>query len=346
MPASDTPRHLAVLAGLRMDCLSGAAYAGRLPSEPELARRHGVSRATIRRAIAALIAEGVLEARHGAGTFIRPGSDRARTIGLLVSETVAKNPDDPYAQQLVNHLVLTLAANGWSLRLARSAEEMRQGLAVERGAVVSACVAAFYGDADLAPLRGMPVPLVLLDSELHPGLPCVLADNAAGVRQAVARLVALGHSDIAHIAGGSWALSGCERRDAFIAAMADAGLPLHEDRIRPGSFDIASGHAGMAALAAAGRLPTAVLCGNDLMAVGAMRWLAEHGHAIGRDVSVVGCDDIAIAGLMSPALATIALDFAAHAQAVLDAVVDVHRPEVRRTRMRLVERASLGPAPR
>lgn len=345
MARTDPPRHLAVLASLRVDCLGGAAYAGRLPSEPELARRYDVSRATIRRAIAALVAEGVLEARHGAGTFIRPGADRARTVGLLISETVAKNPDDPYAQQLVNHLVLTLAARGWSLRLARSAEEMRVGLASEGGAVVSACVAAFYGGEQLAPLQGMPVPLVLLDSELHPGLPCVLADNRGGMRDAVARLLRLGHRDIAHLAGGSWALSGRERRAAFVDALAAAGLAPRDGRVREGAFDIASGHAGMAALARDGALPTAVVCGNDLMAVGALRWLAEHGLAAGRAVSVVGCDDIAIAGLLRPGLATIALDFAAHAQAVLDAVVDVHRPAVRRTPMRLLERGSLGPPP-
>lgn len=344
MARPETPRHHAVLAALRVDCLGGSAFAdGRLPSEPELARRHGVSRATIRRAIAALVAEGVLEARHGAGTFIRPGADRARTIGLLIAASVAKNPDDPYAQQLVNHLVLTLAARGWSLRLAGSADEMRQGLARESGAVVSACVAAFFGEAELQPLRGMPVPLVLLDSELVPGLPGVLADNAGGMRAAVARAVELGHRDLGHLAGGAWAAAGRERRQAFCDGLAAAGLPLRPGRIRDGAFDIASGHAGMAALAADGAPPTAVLCANDLMALGAMRWLVEHGLTPGREVSIIGCDDIAVAGLLRPALASIALDFAAHAQAVLEAVIDVHRPTLRRTPMRLVERASLGP---
>lgn len=333
-----------MLASLRMDCLGGATYAGRLPSEPALAHRYGVSRTTIRRAIATLIVEGVLEARHGAGTFIRPGADRTRTIGLLVSETVAKNPDDPYAQQLVNHLILTLAAHGWSLRLARNAEEMRAALANDSRAVVSACVAAFYGETQLAPLRGMPVPLVLLDSEMVAGLPCVLADNRGGVHAAIARMAALGHRDIAHIAGGSWALSGRERRSAFVEAMGRAGLPVREGRIRDGSFDIASGYAGMAALAAS-TPPTAVLCGNDLMAIGAARWLEDHGLRIGRDVSLVGCDDIGIATMLRPPLATLALDFAAHAQSVLDAVIDVHRPAERRTPLYLRERASLGPAP-
>jgi LacI family transcriptional regulator len=347
MPNQDPPLYFHVLASLRVDCLGGVAYGHRLPSEPDLAKRYAVSRTTIRRAIAALIEEGVLEVRHGAGTFIRPGAGRSRTIGLIVAEGVAQHPDDPYAQQLINNLMMTMARHGWTLRLARSAEDMRTSLASAHGAIVSACVAAFFGatDDELHPLASMPVPLVLLDSELHPDFACIMADNAPGMRQAVERAIQLGHRDIVHLAGPDWALTARERIAGFRDAMADSGLAVRDGDIRPGAYNVDSGYAVMAGWWAAGRRPTAVLCGNDLMALGAMHWLSDHGLRPGIDVSIVGCDNISFAGLARPALATLALDFAAHAQAVLDAVLDVHRPCVRRTPMRLIERASLGPAP-
>lgn len=346
MTAADPPLHFHVLASLRVDCLGGIAYGHRLPSEPDLAKRYGVSRTTIRKAIAALTEEGVLEARHGAGTFIRPGAGRSRTIGLIIADGVAQHPDDPYAQQLVNTLMLTLARHGWTLRLASNAEDMRQSLACEHGAIVSACVAAFFGTTDdlLHPLSTMPVPLVLLDSELHPDFSCIVADNIPGMHAAIDRLYGLGHRDIVHLAGPAWALSGRERSEGFIAAMQSHGLPMRDGDIRCGSFDVASGYAIMAGWWMEGRRPTAVVCGNDQMALGAMHWLADQGIRPGHDVSIIGCDNIAFAALARPGLATIALDFAAHAQSVLDAVIDVHRPCIRRTPMRLIERDSLQPA--
>lgn len=338
------PRYQAVLATLRVDCLSGA-YVHRLPSEPDLAKAYGVSRTTIRKAIATLVDEGILEPRHGSGTFIRPGSDRRRTIGLLLADSVVANPGDPYAQQLVHHLVLALAEAGWSLRLGRSIAEMGEVLAAEHETVASACVAAFFAADHVNDLDDLPLPVVLLDSEPVPGRHGIASDNRMGMEAAVAAAVGLGHRRIGHVHGLDYTLSARERLDTFRTAMADAGLPVEAGAIKRGFFDPGSGYAAMAAWAAAGDLPTAVICANDLMAIGAMHWLADQGLKPGREVSIVGFDDLACAALMRPALATIALDFRAHTRAVLAAVMDIHHPTVRRTPMHLVPRASLGPPP-
>lgn len=338
------PRYQAVLATLRVDCLSGA-YVHRLPSEPDLAKTYGVSRTTIRKAIATLVDEGILEPRHGSGTFIRPGSDRRRTIGLLLAESVIASPGDPYAQQLVHHLVLALAEAGWSLRLGRSIAEMGEVLAAEHETIASACVAAFFAAGHVNDLDDLPLPVVLLDSDPAPGRHCIASDNRMGMEGAVAAVVGLGHRRIGHIHGLDYTLSARERLENFRTAMAAAGLPLEANAIKPGYFDPESGYAAMASWSADGDLPTAVICANDLMAIGAMHWLADHGLQAGREVSIIGFDDLACAALMRPPLATMALDFRAHTRAVLEAVMDVHHPTVRRTPMRLVARTSLGPPP-
>lgn len=345
MPGQDPPIYYHVLASLRIDCIGGTVYGHRLPSEPALSKRYGVSRTTVRRAIATLIAEGVLESRHGSGTFIRPGSGRTRTIGLIFADSIMKSPRDPYAQQLINNLIRTFAQHGWTLRPAQSAEDMHEHLASERGSIVSACVAALFSTTfeNVGLLTKMPVPLVLLDSELHPDVPCIVADNEPGMHLAVERAVELGHRRIVHLAGPDYALSGRERLVGFQHAMHRAGLELRDGDIRHGVFDIPSGYAAMGAWWTASCRPTAVVCANDLMALGAMNWLDDHGIRPGTDISVIGCDDLLFSELTRPGLATVALDFEAHAQAVLDAIIDVHRPGVRRTRMSLIERGSLQP---
>lgn len=337
------PRYLRVLAALRADA-TGGAFTHQLPAEPDLAVRYGVSRTTLRRAISSLIDEGVLEARHGAGTFIRPESGRTRTIGLVVAQGMDATPDDPYFQQLVNSLLRAFARHGWTLRLAQNTEDMCLRLAAGRGSSVAACVAAFYGrgNEESSRLASLPVPLVLVDSEPLPQAPCILADNAEGMQQAVARVVELGHRDIVHLGGPDWSPAGRERAAGFRTGMAAAGLALHEGDIRQGHFGRENGYAGMAAFWASPHRPTAVMCGNDLTALGAMQWLVEHGMRPGVEVSVVGCDNLLAAAMARPDLATLGLDFPGHADAVLRAVLDL-APGVRRTPLRLIERASLGP---
>lgn len=341
------PRHLQALAALRADIERGDPQQ-RLSTEPELARHYRVSRTTLRRAIATLVDEGLLEVRHGAGTFIRGDAGcAARTVALLIAPGMAAHPDDPYYQQFVHHLLLAFTRHGWTLRLAPGCEAMYQRLTAGRSDAVVACVAAFFGRGAegiglLEPIR---VPLVLVEGEPLPNAPCIMHDNAGGMRAAVARLAELGHREIVHLAGPDWAPTGRERRQGFIDAMANSGLPLRPDFCQEGGYEIAGGFRSMAAWWAAPVHPTAVVCANDLMAIGVLRWLGAHGLRAGRDLSVIGCDDLIASRLAWPALATIALDFAAHAEAVVQAVIHLDRPGVFRTPLTLIERESLGPAP-
>lgn len=338
------PRYLRVLAALRADAVGGA-FGHQLPAEPELAGRYGVSRTTLRRAIAVLIDEGVLEARQGAGTFVRSAPGRTRTVGLLVSPGMLAIGDDAYFQQLLDHLLRVFARHGWTLRLAASTEDMSLRLAAGRGANVAACVAAFFGRGDqgVGLLASLPVPLVLVDSEPLADAPAILADNAEGMRQAVGRLVGLGHRRIVHLCGPDWSPSGRERETGWRAGMAAGGLVPGDGDVVPGHFDPTCAYHAMTAWWHRHEPPTAVVCANDLMALGALHWLVDHGLRPGRDVSVIGCDNLLAASLARPDLATLALDFPAHAEAVYQAVLDLDRPGIRRTPLRLIERASLGP---
>ena len=137
--------------------------------------------------------------------------------------------------------------------------------------------------------------------------PWVDVDGAAGMRKAVAHLVARGHERIAFIAWPEGSLSGDERLRGYREGMDAAGLPLDPQWIVRGEMSYEVGYRAAQTLMAlpASRRPTAIIAVTDLMAVGAMNALADMGLHVGRDVAVVGFDDIPMAAYLRPPLTSL-----------------------------------------
>jgi len=144
--------------------------------------------------------------------------------------------------------------------------------------------------------------LVLLNRRVR-GASNVLLDSAGGMRQAVEHLVALGHQRISFISGpaGSW--SNRERRRGLRAGARGRSLDVIEFGPFAPSFE-AGQHAADLAVAAD---VTAVIAYNDLMALGVLSRLADRGISVPDEISVVGFDNISMAGMSTPALTTVAL---------------------------------------
>jgi DNA-binding LacI/PurR family transcriptional regulator len=144
--------------------------------------------------------------------------------------------------------------------------------------------------------------LVLLNRRVR-GASDVLLDSAGGMRQAVEHLVALGHRRISFISGpaGSW--SNRERRRGLRAGARGRSLDVIEFGPFAPSFE-AGQHAADLAVAAD---VTAVIAYNDLMALGVLSRLADRGVSVPDEISVVGFDNISMAGMSTPALTTVAL---------------------------------------
>jgi LacI family transcriptional regulator len=134
--------------------------------------------------------------------------------------------------------------------------------------------------------------------------PVVAGSNASGMTSAVAHVVDLGHRHILHLAGPANFSTSKERADAFALATARRGL--HPETVEAGALTIEAGQAAMDAVLARGvDRPTAVLAGNDMVALGVMRSLREHGLRCPDDVSVVGFNDMPFAEDFSPPLTTV-----------------------------------------
>ena len=143
-------------------------------------------------------------------------------------------------------------------------------------------------------------------------------DDLAGAALAVAHLTSLGHERIAHIDGGRGA-GAAERRRGYERAMERHGLGS-QARVVPGSYTEDGGRQGVTALFTTGTPPTAIFAANDLAAIGTLSALAERGIGVPEDVSVVGYDNTALAGVRHINLTT----------------VDQPRPEMGRTAVALL----------
>ncbi|MBU3215172.1 LacI family transcriptional regulator [Clostridium estertheticum] len=142
------------------------------------------------------------------------------------------------------------------------------------------------------------------DEEVYKKCIIVNADNYYGAYKATNYLIGLGHSSIAHIVGISENLSGIERFNAYKNALTDAGISVKSNLIVKGDFTINGGYNATKKLLQK-EIPTAIFCGNDMMAIGAMQAIEEANLNVPEDISIVGFDDIEVARYINPALTTV-----------------------------------------
>jgi LacI family transcriptional regulator len=155
--------------------------------------------------------------------------------------------------------------------------------------------------------RGLPV--LVFDRRIPTGdLDSVVVNSHLGTRRAVDYLCTLGHQRIGYLRGLESTASAGERFAAFVEAMAAHDLAPQPSWIFKGRYDIASGRECGEALRGlpARERPTAMLAGNDLMAIGLMQDLQEHGWKLPEHLSVIGFDGIRWADWVYPRLTTIA----------------------------------------
>jgi LacI family transcriptional regulator len=157
------------------------------------------------------------------------------------------------------------------------------------------------------------VPTVMLNCfAAHDPVPAILPDEVRGGREATEALLELGHRDIAYLTGtaSQWATKA--RLRGYREALSDAGIRPRNDDVLAGNYHADSGYDLVRQLVKRKRLPTAIMCGNDRMAVGAMLGLLEAGIRVPHDVSVIGYDDqFQLAAEVRPALSTVRLPYPA-----------------------------------
>jgi LacI family transcriptional regulator len=133
----------------------------------------------------------------------------------------------------------------------------------------------------------------------------VTADNEAGAYNATRHLLQMQHSQIATITGPLHLTNARERLDGFKRAMKEAGLKVAPEYIQETTFDK---HGGLSKTMIMLRLiprPTAILAGNDMIALGCLLALRQAGLRCPQDVSIMGFDDLDLAETTNPALSSV-----------------------------------------
>lgn len=176
---------------------------------------------------------------------------------------------------------------------------------------VDALIFAAIGTREFAlPAAARKVPTVMVNAFTPEGdLPAILPDEHAGGRAAIEHVLALGHERTAFLAGrqGSWATR--ERLAGFNDGIEAAGMDPADHPVYTGNYRLDTGYELTHVALSRTPRPTALLCGNDQMALGAYLALARLGLRVPEDVSVVGYDDEPIASDLRPALTSVRIPF-------------------------------------
>ena len=181
--------------------------------------------------------------------------------------------------------------------------------------------------AMLAQLKTRGIPLVVVDPAGEPihDTPSVGATNWSGGVAATRHLLDLGHRRIGFITGPREIPCSRARLDGFRAAMDAAGAPIDPELVRFGDFHVDSGVRWAREMLSRPEPPTAIFAANDLMALGVYQAAREARLHVPDDISVVGFDDLPLAGWVSPPLTTVRQPLAAMAASATRLVIELAR---------------------
>ncbi|MDE3189057.1 MAG: LacI family DNA-binding transcriptional regulator [Acidobacteriota bacterium] len=298
----------------------------------DVALRAGVSIATVSRTVNRIptvnpeLAERVWKAIEEVGYLPNTQaralvSGRSHMLGLIVSEIT-----NPFFPELIQEFESLAVAQGYEVLIgstnydpARTESLMRRLL--QRN-VDGVAVMTFGIEEDLVQkLVEREFPLVFVDAGPDlPNIHVLKVDYAEGIRQGVQHLAALGHRSIAFISGPLSQRSPKARREAFLKSMAELGLRVPPEHLVEGNHTMEGGIVAMEKLIALDTLPTAVMCSNDMTAIGALHALFRTTLKVPEDISVVGFDDIHLAQFMLPPLTTVQMSCKALAAAAVEAL--------------------------
>ncbi len=150
------------------------------------------------------------------------------------------------------------------------------------------------------------IPLVVINRDIPEDyIVNILSNDEKGAYDAIEYLIKNGHSDIAIIEGKKNFKSTIYRKEGYIRALLDNNIQLKNEYMVQGQYDIESGYSCMKNLLALDKVPTAVFCSNDDMAVGAMKAVIEKGLKVPEDISIIGFDDSVVCDYVTPSLTTV-----------------------------------------
>jgi len=248
-------------------------------------------------------------------------SGRSRLFGIIV-----ENITNPFFPELIQSFEQIAVAHGYEILVSSSNSDPALLTTCVRRMLerkVEGVAVMTFGEEEsvLDQLTHRNVPIVLAEFKLDdPKANTILLDYSTGMRAAVNHLAELRHKRIAFLAGPHSLHSAITRENDFRAAMQQAGLPLEKKYLIECDHTLKGGMAGFERLRALDVRPTAIVCSNDLTAIGVLRAAYAARLRVPEDLSVIGLDDIDFTEFTLPPLTTIRLSRADLARAAFEAL--------------------------
>lgn len=310
--------------------------------------RPGVSDETRARILA--VAKEIGWVPSTAARALRGGG--AATVGLVITREPRMLGIEPFFMAFIAGIESVISERGFALMLqvtpdhATETSTYREWWSARRvdGIFLTDLT---VNDARLGLLEEIGLPAVVVgDPGFADGANAVGSDDAGAAAAAVTRLAELGHRRIAHLSGPEAFVHTRVRIDAMRDAAERVGVEviqgIHTD------YSLGEGRSATELLLDREHPPTAIVCDNDLTAVGAVRAARERGLVVPRDLSVVAWDDSPLCELSEPALSALSRDvhgYGAQAALALLATIKGDKPDAFPLSVAtLVERDSIAPA--
>ncbi len=292
---------------------------GRITME-EIARLAGVSKATVSRVVNGK--EGVGSARRlqiqnllkelqydtDSNLPVMASRMRLKTIGLIIPDIT-----NPFFGEIARVIGASLNEKGYSLFLGDSlfsadmeAKWIRDFVSKKVDGIIVAPVSD-KASKDFGLMEKFHIPCVFLDNYIEeiPNCGIVTTDNELAVFMACEHFFNSGVRKIAFVAGKSKSRVSADRLKGYRTALTQLKLPYEKELIREGDYTVGSGYRAVLDLESAGMKYSAIVCANDLMALGAMNALKELSYKIPDDVQIIGYDNMFFSQYLTPALSTI-----------------------------------------
>lgn len=330
------------------------------PTMTDVARRAGVSAATVSRYLAGqrvrqaqAVAKAISDLNFSPSAAARSlKSGQTKTLALVVPDV-----SNPFFAAVARGVEELAAVAGFTIELHNSGESGDREAEILRKIVgrVDGLILAPVAEDDEIPRQVVKagVPIVFIDREIRStkSFSSVLIDNVSGAKQATQHLIEHGHKRIAVIHGPVTSTPGRQRLEGFQQTMKDEQLTVPREFVRDGGFTQNGGLTAMNALLELDEPPTAVLVCNNLMTIGALLAMKKKAIRIPKDISVIGFDEMEISLLLDPPLTVVSRPMEQQgklaAEMLINGLVGVTTSTSKRVVMpvELIERGSCAPPP-
>lgn len=303
-----TPKYIHVQNWIK-DAIRRAAIVDKLPGERVLAKELGISYMTVRKAIDNLVDQGVLYRIQTKGTYVaNPNSaprKETKNIGYFLDSTIKDGLTSPYYSLIFNALEKEAARRGYSVIFFT---EISESNSIDHMSKIDGVIVSCFPRIEhvIQEIKRL-VPVVVIDNASYDkSISSIIIDNFNAVVESINYLCSLGHKRIGFLTGLDDSDVGKNRLAGYRHALKMHGIDEIPELVFRGDYSFNTGKKGARTLLRLDEPPTAIMCANDSMALGAIKEANRQGLSVPNDLSIVGFDDITVAAQINPPLTTVA----------------------------------------